>query len=106
MLQLSGTRWNTFYSSQLLSNSCHYQELRGFKVLLFDQLLYSIFQQHKFNVDGDKLESTIDTSEIIEYKIKIFEEIHLDDDPHYPCKEYDYPGQYDQCLGNSHCSEN
>ena len=68
-------------------------------MLMFDQLLYSIFQQHKFNIDGDRLESNIDTSEIIEYKIKIFEEIHLDDDPHYPCKNYDFPGQYDQCLG-------
>ena len=89
---------HTDWSSQS-HRQTHFQELRGFKVLLFDQILYSIFQQHKFNVDGDKLESTIDTSEIIEYKIKIFEEIHLDDDPHYPCKEYDYPGQYDQCLG-------
>ena len=68
-------------------------------MLLFDQKLFSIFQQHKFNVDGDRLESTIDTSEIIEYKVKIFEEIHLDDDPHYPCRNYDVPGQYDKCLG-------
>ena len=77
-------------------------------MLMFDQLLYSIFQQHKFNIDGDRLESNIDTSEIIEYKIKIFEEIHLDDDPHYPCKNYDFPGQYDQCLGKLttfYCSE-
>ena len=68
-------------------------------MLMFDQVLYSIFQQHNFNVDGDNLESTIDTSEIREYKVKIFEEIHLDDDPHYPCQNYDHPGQYDGCLG-------
>ena len=34
----------------------------------------------------------------IEYKVKIYEEVHLEDDPYFPCRKYSSPGQYDQCL--------
>ena len=34
----------------------------------------------------------------IEYKVKIYEEIHLEDDPHFPCRTYSTPGEYDACL--------
>ena len=34
----------------------------------------------------------------IEYKVKIYEEIHLEDDPHFPCRKYSSPGSYDRCL--------
>ena len=34
----------------------------------------------------------------IEYKVKIYEEVHLEEDPDFPCRKYSSPGQYDQCL--------
>ena len=34
----------------------------------------------------------------IEYKVKIYEEIHLEEDPHFPCRTYSTAGEYDACL--------
>ena len=32
------------------------------------------------------------------YRIKVLEEIHLEDDPNFPCRKYIYNGEYNQCL--------
>ena len=32
------------------------------------------------------------------YTIRILKDIHLQNDPHFPCRKYNYNGEYDQCL--------
>ena len=34
----------------------------------------------------------------IEYKVKIYEEVHLEEDPDFPCRKYSSAGDYDACL--------
>ena len=32
------------------------------------------------------------------YRIKVTQEIHMEEDPKFPCKNYEYTGDYHQCL--------
>ena len=35
---------------------------------------------------------------IHKYRVKIFENINLEGDESFLCRDYSYPGEYDQCL--------
>ena len=74
------------------------QNIRGFKILLSDQTSSSIFQLHKFNMEGSPLEVAMEEGGYRKYRLKMFEEIHLEDDPKFPCRKYQLAGEYDQCL--------
>ena len=34
----------------------------------------------------------------IEYKVKIYEVVHLEENPDFPCRKYSSAGDYDTCL--------
>ena len=38
----------------------------------------------------------------VHYKVKISQEIHLENDPNYDCINYKFPGEYDRCLRNEY----
>ena len=54
----------------------------------------TFFDPQKFAREGPKLQCNIRRPGWIDYKIKVLEEIHLEDDPHFPCRNYEYDGEY------------
>ena len=74
------------------------QNVNGFKMILSEPKSSSIFRQHEFSVDGDRLISPIKEVGYQEYKVKIKEEFHLLEDPNFICDNYNTVGQYDRCL--------
>ena len=74
------------------------QNIKEFKILLSDQTSSSIFQLHKFNMEGSPLEVSMQDRGYRKYRLKMFEEIHVEADPKFPCRMYQFAGEYDQCL--------
>ena len=74
------------------------QDVSGFKMILSEPRSSSIFRQHEFSVDGDRLTAPRKAVGYQEYKVKIKEEFHLKDDPNFICDNYNNVGQYDRCL--------
>ena len=70
----------------------------GFSIIFSEQKSALIVQQPKFISDGMQLKFSIDHPGLIKYRIKVLEEIHLEDDPNFPCRNYKYNGEYNQCL--------
>ena len=70
----------------------------GFQMFLSDKMSATFFHPLKFNIDGEHLKSSREQGGYIQFRIKIHEEDHLEDDPHFPCRDYGYPGEFDQCL--------
>ena len=74
---------------------------RSYKLYLSDQISDSPFTLAKnFNL-GDEITITNDeTSELHKrYKVKFFQEVHVEEDPKYPCINYVKHGEYGECLG-------
>ena len=67
-----------------------------FRVILSDQSLDSPFTVHTKNIYGEKIVRSGIGANF--YKIKIIKKVHMEDDPNYPCKNYNRPGEYDECL--------
>ena len=74
------------------------QNIKEFKIILSDQTSSSIFQLHKFNMEGSPLEVSMKEEGYRKYRLKMFEEIHVEADPKFPCRMYQFAGEYDQCL--------
>lgn len=72
--------------------------VKGFKMILSEPRSSSIFRQHEFSIDGDRLIAPRKAVGYQEYKVKIMEEFHLEDDPNFVCDNYNQVGQYDRCL--------
>lgn len=68
------------------------------KVVLADKLEFSIFRQHEANTFGDSFNVPLDFGGYYEYKISMAQDIHLENNPNYPCIDYKVPGEYDKCL--------
>ena len=74
------------------------ENIKGFKIILSDLMSSSIFQLHKFNMEGSPLELLMDEKGYRKYRLKMFMEVHLENDPKFPCRIYSYAGEYDRCL--------
>ena len=73
------------------------QSNTGFKMLLSDRESAAFFMMNKFNLEGSQLVSEHSKPGQEKYKIKIMEEIHMENDPNYSCRNYQ-PREYDLCL--------
>ena len=71
------------------------KSFKTFRVFMSNKITSSYFNLHKTML-GDHIISS--DNGLMNYKIKILEDIKLDDDPNYPCINYGTPGEYSQCL--------
>ena len=83
---------------RIYTNKYRNKNVNGFKMILSDPKSSSIFRQHEFNIDGERMSSRNRDHGYQEYKVKIKEEIHLENDPNFICNSYDIVGEYDSCL--------
>ena len=58
----------------------------NWKVLLLDRGYLSDLKQNQFTMDGDPLETRNDSQGFGKYKIKIYEDNNIEDDPKFRCK--------------------
>ena len=70
----------------------------GFNLFLSDHKSASLVQPPKFVIDGQQFNTNSKQTGYKKYRIKLLEEIHLEEDPHFPCRNYEYDGEYNQCL--------
>ena len=71
----------------------------NFRILMSDQLSSTIFEQIDSFPSGDPIFTSMYEG-LVHYKVKITQEIHLENDPNYDCINYKFPGDYDRCLRN------
>ena len=73
-------------------------KIKTFKMLLSDPENSSPF--HQSQMIGESLETSKLTEDVGYhlYKIKVHEEVQLENNPNYMCRQYDSPGLYDSCL--------
>ena len=76
----------------------------SFKAFLFDPLTESFFNLHKSTMLGDNIVSS--PNGLINYKVKILEDIKMEDTPDYPCIEYGTNGEYARCLEDEILKDN
>ena len=57
-----------------------------------DQITASFFDQYKSNMFGDEIKSS--GSGQMNYKVKIKEDIRLENEPNFPCIDYKIIGEY------------
>ena len=78
-----------------------------YRVFMADRVTASIFDQHKLSIMlGDNLVSKSDYNGYMVYRVKITEDIRLENDPHYPCIDYKIMGEYAECVENEIIEEN
>ena len=76
------------------------KQYKSFKIIVSDKISSSVFKQHNTNVLGDEILTPKDENGFFHYRIKIAQEIHLEDDPNYSCINYITSGNFHQCLEN------
>ena len=81
-------------------------QYKSFKIIVSDKVSSSVFKQHNTNVLGDEILTPKDENGFLHYKIKIAQEIHLEDDPNYSCINYKTSGNFHHCLENEIIKEN
>ena len=70
----------------------------AFKVFLSDQRSASLVQPPQFIMHGPRLKIDPKQEVLKVYRVQILEEIHVEGDPQYPCRNYKVNGEYNQCL--------
>ena len=68
------------------------------QMIISDRNSATLFHSLKFAREGDILRFPLRTLGFAEYKLKILEDFHLEDDPNYSCRNYQQAGEYDSCL--------
>ena len=70
----------------------------GLNMYLSNKNSASLVQPQKFVRDGDLL--MVDSKQVgyKRFNIQVLEEIHVEGDPEFPCRNYNYDGEYNQCL--------
>lgn len=91
-------------SSQMLGLNFAYsfvnKSFNSFKIFMSDKVTDSFFTFHKTKMLGEKIMIKGDINGVVSYKIEIKEDIHLAENPNYPCIEYNIEGDYHECLEN------
>ena len=72
----------------------------AFKLSLSDRLTASVFDQHKTKMFGADMNS-LQYPGFFNYKVKVMEDVHLENDPNYPCIDYKNHHEYHTCLGRA-----
>ena len=70
---------------------------KSLKVLMADRMSYSVLTQNAKTIYGDDVQIPEEPGYSM-YQMRVLQEVHYDDDPKYPCKDYHNIGEYDQCL--------
>ena len=78
-----------------LFTSVKNKSFHAFEVFMADQLTSSYFDLHKTIMIGDEIISAKGANI---YKVKILEDVKLDDDPQYSCIDYKVKGEYQKCI--------
>ena len=73
----------------------------NFRILMSDQMSSTIFEQIDSFPSGDPIFTSMYEG-FVHYKVKITQEINLENDPNYDCINYRFPGEYDRCLRNEY----
>ena len=73
---------------------------KSLKVLMADRVSYSVLIQNEKTIYGDDIEIPEMTGYYSMYKMRVFQEMHYENEPKYPCKNYKEVGEYDKCLEN------
>ena len=68
------------------------------EMIISDRNSATLFHSLKFALQGDNLRFPLRTFGYAEYRLKILEDFHREDDPNYSCWSYQEPGEYDSCL--------
>ena len=87
---------NYIYFHNYYSNFTNYTT--GFHAYLSDTKSATFYEPQKFVLEGPPIKSFNKRTGWINYKVKVLEEIHLENDPNFPCRNYGYDGEYNQCL--------
>ena len=70
---------------------------KSLKVLMADRMSYSVLKQNEKTIYGDDIKIPSEPGYNV-YQMKVLQEVHYEDEPKYPCKNYQNIGEYDQCL--------
>ena len=89
----------------ILEFSFENKSFGSFQIFLADKTSSSFYDMHKTKMLGDKLTSKPGMDGLTTYIVEIEEEQHLEDDPNYPCIDYQIEGEYHKCLENEHMSK-
>ena len=77
------SKTNLIYELEMFNKP---ERKEDWKVLLSDREYLSELKQNQFVMDGDELETRKDSPGFGKYKIKIYEDNNIEDDPKYRCK--------------------
>ena len=66
----------------------------GFQVFLSDPKAESQIKSQKFTIEGPPLKSLERQSAYQKYTVRVLKFINQENDPHFPCKDYEYDGEY------------
>ena len=67
-------------------------------MFLSDQEAASLIKPQKFTIHGPPIKSSSKLLVYQKYTIRILQKIHLENDPHFQCKNYNHVGEYNTCL--------
>ena len=67
-------------------------------MFLSDLKAESLVKSQKFTMEGPPLKSLERQSAYQKYTVRVLKFINQENDPHFPCKDYEYDGEYNQCL--------
>ena len=72
--------------------------LDSYKFFIVDQFASSILDQYNSNLLDNKITTSLKTKGRRHYKIKVMENVHLEGNPKYSCKNYNTRGEYRECV--------
>ena len=70
----------------------------GFQVFLSDPKAESQIKSQKFTIEGPPLKSLEKPFAYKKYTVRVLKFLNLENDPNFPCKDYENDGEYNQCL--------
>ena len=74
----------------------HLPSVEGFQVHLSDRESANVFHRNKFNIDGIELKASKKTLGYVLYNLKMYKDLHLENDRNYACKNYPQIGDYNE----------
>ena len=70
----------------------------GLEMHLSDKNSASLVKPEKFVLDGPSLKVNSKQEGYKRYNIQVLEEVHVEGDPEFPCRNYKFNGEYNKCL--------
>ena len=67
-------------------------------MFLSDPKAESLVKSQKFTMEGPPLKSNDKRAAYQKYTVRVLKFLNLENDPHFPCKDYENDGEYNQCL--------